>query len=206
MGILLNVYFTQLAVQKVRAHVFHSKSFTVLILEHSSARNQQTLTHFTYLFPVVSDKPILWLGINQHRPWFDKVCHICSIHAVKAVLKDLLFLHSGLHKGYMMDSTLTLQHLGFSVIMYMFWMLRWAGILLSSHLTLGPQWLYTSLINCMLPVVIQFYSVLIQKMIQSCFKTKIHVADRASKLSQVYKRSLKALLHFPHQNRKTWYV
>lgn len=114
--------------------------------------------------------------------------------------------YSGLHKGYMMDSTLTLQHLGFSVIMYMFWMLRWAGILLSSHLTLGPQWLYTSLINCMSPVVIQFYSVLIQKMIQSCFKTKIHVADRASKLSQVYKRSLKALLHFPHQNRKTWYV
>jgi len=61
---------------------FHSKSFTVLILEHSCARNQQT--HFS---PVVNEKPNLWLEINHHRPWFDKIGLMFNPGCV-------LFLHS----------------------------------------------------------------------------------------------------------------
>jgi len=130
----VNVYFTQLTAQKIRAHVF----FILNRLQYwyLSIVAQETSKH---IFPLLSMKnPICGLKSIITDLDLTKLA-LCSI---RAVYFSYTVSFSGLHKGSMMDTTLTLNHLGFSVIMYCicFWMLRWACILLSSHVTMAVTW------------------------------------------------------------------
>lgn len=109
--------------------IFHSKSFTVLILEHSCARNQQT--HFSPC-----------------------CCGLKSISTDLDLIKFAIYVQSMLWKQfqriYFSDTVsftkdtwwtpLTLNHLGFSVIMYCICFECWDGHVFSSVLGMWP-WL-----------------------------------------------------------------